>query len=111
MSDQEARLAVAELKLEHHDKLHEETQSAIRELTKAITTLVQAEIRREQDEETFRRIFNSIEKLKTDFEEYKDRQTEKELAAYKGVVLRAAGLATLVFSSVLAGHFGAHLLG
>lgn len=111
LSDQEARLAVAELKLEHHDKLHEETQSAIRELTNAITTLVQAEIRREQDEDTFRRIFTSIDKLRSDFEEYKDRQTEKELAAYRGVVVKVAGLGALVVASVAAGHFGAPLLG
>lgn len=111
MADQETRLAVAELKLEHHDRAHEETQAAIKVLSDGIAKLVQAEIRREQDEETFQRIFVALDKLRSEFEAYKNRQTEKELAAYRSVVVKAAGLAALVAASVAAGHFGAPLLG
>jgi len=111
MSDQETRLTVAEMKLEQHERLHNETSEAIRELTAAITKLVQAEIRREQDEETFKRIFGAIEKVKQDLDDYKEKQTEKELSAYRGIVWKILGLAALIAASVIAGHFGSHLLG
>jgi uncharacterized protein (DUF885 family) len=110
MSDQETRLAVAEMKLAHHDRLHEETQESIKILSEGIAKLVQAEIRREQDQKAFERLFGMIAELRRDFEEYKDRQTEKELAAYRGIVWKLAGLSALVAASVLAGQLGATLI-
>jgi len=117
MNDQEKRLAIAEMKLEEHGRLHEETSAAIRELTNAITKLVQAEIRREQDTATFNRIFDEIKKsheeivsVKNDFEDYKDKQVEKELAAYRGIVWKVAGLVTMIAVSAIAGAMGVHLI-
>ena len=118
MSEQDSRLAMAELKLEQHERLHIETQSSIRVLSDGINQLVKSEIRREQDKETFNRIGGEIasanvdlKKMRTDFEEYKDAQMAKELEAYKGIVLKVAGLVTLIIASVIAGHYGSHLLG
>ena len=118
MSEQDSRLAVAEMKIEQHERMHQDLQSSIRRLTDGLSELVQAEIRRELDRETFSRISgeiaatrNDLRELRIDFEEHKDAQMEKELAAYKGIVLKLLGLAALIVASVLAGHFGAHLLG
>lgn len=111
MSEQDTRLAVAEMKLAAHDRMHEETQVCIKVLSDGISKLVQAEVRREQDEATFRRLFSEIDELSKEFQAYKDAQAEKELAAYKGIVLKAFGLASLVIASLLVGHFGAHLIG
>lgn len=103
--DYNARLAIAEMKLEQHDKLHEEVQESIKVLSDGITKLVQAEIRREQDAETIGRIFEEIGQLRDDFQKYKDKQTEKELAAYRGIVWKLLGLAALVGASLVAGHW------
>lgn len=83
MSDTETRLTRAELQLEQHGRMHDETSDALKNIAEAVQKLAQAEVRREQDQETFSRIFKSIEKVRTDFEEYKDQQAEKELAAAK----------------------------
>lgn len=90
MSDQETRLRLAEQKIEMHDKLHEETQEAIKSMATGIQQLALAETRREQDRETFSRVFTEIKGVqteikgvRTDFEDYKDDVTEKELAAAK----------------------------
>jgi hypothetical protein len=118
MSDHDTRLALAEAKIAQHDKLHEETQAAIRELTAGVNQLVQAEIRREQDDSTFKRLFREISELRLDLENhgkalqaYKDEQLQKELSAYKGVVLKVLGIGALVIGSVLAGHFGGKWIG
>ncbi len=84
--DTDIRLTRAELQLEQHGKMHEETQLALKNIAEAVQKLAQAEVRREQDQETFGRIFKSIEKLRTDFEEYKDDQAAKELAAAKAEI-------------------------
>lgn len=83
MSDQEARLQLAEERIRQHDKLHDETQSAIKAMAEGIQRLAQAEVRREQDQETFGRIFSEIKTLRSDFESYKDKQAEKELSETK----------------------------
>ncbi len=118
MTDHDTRLALAEEKLRQHDKMHEDTQAVIRELTAGVNQLVQAEIRREQDDSTFRRLFGEIaalrealEKNSKDLQMYKDAQLTKELDAYRGIVLKAFGIAALVIGSVLAGHFGGKWLG
>lgn len=118
MSEQETRLKVAEMKLEQHDKLHEETQASIRILTDGINKLVQAEVRREQDHETFNRLFVKIDALEKKIQAYadalqayKDDQSDKELAKYQGIVWKALSLLALVACSILAGHFGGRLLG
>jgi len=135
MSDQDIRLALAEEKLEQHDKLHAETQRSIQVLSDGISKLVQAEIRREQDEGTFKRLFTEIKnlneeiknnkerqeekdlestaeinKIRSELQAYKDAQATKELNAYKGVVLKVIGLAALILASVIAGYLGAHLI-
>lgn len=106
------------MKLEEHGRLHQETQDSIRILTDGINHLVQAEIRREQDKETFTRmagdiavVRGDIKALRADFEDYKDKQTEKELAAYRSIVWKVIGLAAVVIASVIAGHFGGKWLG
>lgn len=111
MAENDTRLAVVEMQLKQHDRMHEETQSSMRILSDGISKLVQAEVRREQDDETFQRLFKEIDELRVVFQNYKDIQAEKELAAYKGIVLRIAGLSALIIASVLAGHFGTRLLG
>jgi hypothetical protein len=104
-------LKIAELKIEQHEKLHRETQESIKTLTDGINKLIQAEIRREQDDDTFKRIFSEIAELREAHQKFKDQQAEKELAAYKGIVLKFFGLSALIIASMLAGHFGIHLIG
>ena len=107
-----------ETRLDFHDQRHEDIQSAIQILTKGIDELVRAEARRQGDKETFDRIFSSVkkiedsvDKLREEFEEYKNELAEKELAAYKAVVWKVAGLAAIVIASVIAGHLGGKWLG
>lgn len=83
MADQEAELAIMKTRLDQHDKIHEETQGAIKSMAEGIQKLAQAEVRREQDQETFGRIFEEIKSLRTDFEAYKETQSAKELADAK----------------------------
>lgn len=111
MIDQDKRIALAEMKIEQHEKLHAETQDSIRLLSNGVNELVQSAIRREHDDDTFKRIFAELEKQKSELQAYKDKQVEAELNAYKALVWKVAGLAALVISSVVAGHFGAKLLG
>jgi hypothetical protein len=109
--DQDQRITLAELKIEQHEKLHAETQESIRTLSFGVNELVQSAIRREHDDETFKRIFTELEKHRVELQDYKDQQLENELNAYKSLVWKVAGLAALVMASVVAGHFGAKLLG
>ena len=118
MSEQDVRLKAAEMKIEQHEQLHQEAQDSIRVLRDGITQLVQAEIRREQDKETFKRMADEIsetrlelKKLREEYEANKLAEIIKEAAAYKGIVLRLVGLAALVIASLIAGHYGSHLLG
>lgn len=111
MIDQDKRITLAELKIEQHEKLHAETQESIRTLSLGVNELVQSAIRREHDDETFKRIFAELEKHRVELQDYKDKQLETELNAYKSLVWKVAGLAALVMASVVAGHFGAKLLG
>lgn len=110
MGDQESELALVKMRLDQHDKLHQDVQDSIKDLADAVKRLVEAEIRREQDGETFKRIFDEIEKLQIDFRAYKEAQTEKELKRYQGLIYRVLGYGGLVLASLVAGHFGAHLL-
>ena len=110
-------MTLAELRIEQHEKLHEETQANLRLLSDGINALVQAEVRREGDEKTFDRIFTAIKEMQTnvaelrkDFEGYKDSVAGKELAEYKGVVWKIAGLIGLAAASLIVGHFGGKLL-
>jgi len=110
MSDPNSRLTIAELRIAQHDKLHEETQSNMKILSDGINALVQAEVRREGDVNMFNRIFKAIKetqddvtKLREDFESYKDTLAEKELATYKGGVLKVLGLIGLAISSYVVG--------
>lgn len=109
--DCDERLLKAELKIEQHDKMHEDTQSIIRALTDGINKLVQAEVRREQDEETFSRLFNEIKELREDLQSFKEMQATKELNLYKGMVWKSMGMISLVGASLLVGHYGTHLIG
>ncbi len=84
--DTETRLTKAELQIEQHHRMHEETQVALKGIAEAVQKLAQAEVRREQDQETFGRIFKSVEKLREDFEEYKEQMSEKELAAARAEI-------------------------
>ena len=110
MSDPNSRLTIAELRIAQHDKMHEETQSNMKILSDGINALVQAEVRREGDGKLFERIFDEIKKaqenvteLRADFESYKDSLAEKELATYKGGVLKVLGLIGLAISSYVVG--------
>ena len=114
----ESRMTKVETRLDFHDQRHEDIQSAIQILTKGIDELVRAEARRQGDKETFDRIFSSVkksedsvDKLREEFEEYKNELAEKELAAYKAVVWKVVGLAAIVIASVIAGHLGGKWLG
>lgn len=84
------RLTRAELRLEQHDREHEETRSAIKSMADGIQKLAEAAVRHEQDQHTFGRIFeeskalrDDVQGLRDDLEEYKKEQTQKELAAAK----------------------------
>ena len=108
---EENRLSKAEYRLDTHEK-------HLQHLIEGVDALVKAEVRRENDKETFGRIFDVIKiaqddiaTLKRGFEEYKKDQAEKELVAYKTVVWKVVGMGMLVAASVFVGHFGAHLLG
>lgn len=111
MADQELRLKLAELKLDQHEKLHAGTQEAIRVLTDGINELVQSAIRREHDDETFKRIFVELEKQKTELQAYKDEKLQAELSEYKNAVRKIIGTVALVVTSALATHFITNLLG
>ena len=87
-------------------------------LSDGISQLVQAEIRRENDGATFERMSAAIKKiedsfseLKEDFEDYKQKISDKELADYKSIVWKVIGLAAVVMASVIAGHLGGKWLG
>ena len=112
MNDDHAdRLTIAEMKIQQHEKLHEETARTIKSISEGVEALVRAEVRREGDAATFERIFQELKDLRKDFEDFKDAQVEKELNAYRGIVWKLLLLAGTVFASVIAGHFGARLLG
>ena len=98
----DTRLTIAELKLAAHEKLHSETQEAIRILTGGIDQLVKAEIRREQDGEIFKRIFAALESTQAELDEFKESMAKKELEAYKGIVLKFGGIILLVLITAIA---------
>ncbi len=81
--DQAERLTRAEVILQQHAEMHRETASAIQRMAEGIQKLAESEVRREQDQDTFGRIFKTLEKIRSDFEEYKDLQAAKELANAK----------------------------
>ncbi len=108
MNDAQAeRLTVAEMKIQQHEKLHEETARTIKAISEGVEALVRAEVRREGDAATFERIFKEIEKLKVAIAD----QSKKELATYQGIVWKGISLAGLVLASVVAARLGVHLLG
>ena len=118
MTDHDARLAVAEEKIRHHDKLHEETHRAIRQMAEGIAKLAEAEVRREQDGNTFARLFKSVDKmqceisdLRDSFKSYESKQVAKELAAYKGIILKFLGYGLTILASVALGHYGIRFFG
>ena len=104
--DHETRLSLAEERISRHEKMHEETQESVKEIANGVARLVEAEGRRSQYEETFKRLFDGQEKFDVRLTDFIDHQTEKELAAYKGIIWKVAGLAGLVIASLIAGHFG-----
>ena len=118
MVDQEIRLAIAEKQLELHAKYHEETREHNRILSEGMHKLVAAEIRRENDEKTFSRLFKAITKIEEDGAKtaqalllFKEAIKEKELLAYKSIVLRIVGLSVIIAASLFVGHYGGHLIG
>lgn len=118
MTDHDARLAVAEEKIRHHDKLHEETQRAIRQMAEGIAKLAEAEVRREQDGNTFARLFKAVDKmqgeisdLRESFQSYEAKQLEKEVAAYKGMFFKFLGYGATIVASVALGHYGIRFIG
>ena len=104
--DHETRLSLAEERISRHEKMHEETQESVKEIANGVARLVEAEGRRSQYEETFKRLFDGQEKFDVRLTDFIDHQTAKELAAYKGIIWKIAGLAGLVIASLIAGHFG-----
>ena len=118
MTDHDARLAVAEEKIRHHDKLHEETQQAIRQMAEGISELAKANVRREQDVNTFTRLFDAVgkvqgevSKLKESFETYEAKQVKNELDAYKGIIFKFVGYGVTIVASVALGHYGIRFIG
>lgn len=110
MADQESELALVKMRLDQHDRQHEEVQESIKGLADGVKKLVEAEIRRENDGETFKRIFEEIEKIKTEIQTYRQQQIEKELKRYQGLIYRILGYGGLILASLIAGHFGASLI-
>ena len=104
--DHETRLSLAEERISRHEKMHEETQESVKEIANGVARLVEGEGRRSQYEETFKRLFDGQEKFDVRLTDFIDHQTEKELAAYKGIIWKIAGLVGLVIASLIAGHFG-----
>jgi hypothetical protein len=110
--EQETRLAVAELKIEQHGDILRKTQDSIQIMSEGINKLVQAEIRRENDEATFKRLFGEIQvvrgevhKNKTEFQTYKEGQVTRELKRYQTVFWKALGLVGLTGASIIAGKW------
>ena len=108
--EKDTEIELVKMRLDQHDRLHKEFQDSIKGLADGVKRLVEAEIRREQDGEAFKRIFDEIEKLQKEFADYKESQTQKELDRYQGFIYRAVGYAALILASLIAGRFGAHLL-
>jgi uncharacterized membrane protein YccC len=100
-NDHDTRLALAEQKLQQHDRMHNETQEAIKTLTEGISQLVKAEIRREQDDEIFNRIFGEIAELKKKQQEHKDMLAAKELESTRQLVNEANAAKSRWFSELL----------
>lgn len=118
MTDHDARLAVAEERIRQHDRMHEETQQAIRQMADGIAKLAEAAVRREQDGNTFARLFKAVDKMQSEvgelrdsFRAYEAAQVEKELAAYKGMFFRFLGYGATIVASVALGHYGIRFLG
>ena len=111
MAEIETRLTLAEERIARQQVLHAETASSIREISAGVAKLVEAEARRGHYEETFSRLFSMFEKLDQKVQSHMDAQAEKELAAYRGIVWKIAGLAALLLTSTIAGRFGATLIG
>ena len=111
MAELETRLTLAEDRIVRHQVLHAETQSNIREISGGVAKLVEAEARRGHYEETFSRIFGTLEKLDQKVQRNLDAQAEKELAAYRGIVWKVLGLAALLGASMIAGRLGSTLIG
>ena len=111
MAELETRLTLAEERIARQQVLHSETEANMREISAGVAKLVEAEARRSHYEETFSRIFNMFEKLDQKVQRHIEAQTEKELAAYRGVVWKAAGLVAMLGASMVAGKFGATLIG
>ena len=108
--EKDTEIELVKMRLDQHDRLHKEFQDSIKGLADGVKRLVEAEIRREQDGEAFKRIFDEIGKLQNEFNNYKEAQTQKELDRYQGFIYRAVGYAALILASLIAGRFGAHLL-
>ena len=104
--DHETRLTLAEERIARHERLHEDTQESVKEIANGVARLVEAEAKRSQYEETFRRLFDNQDKLDARLTAFIERQTDKELQAYRGVVWKVLGLVGLVAASLIAGHFG-----
>jgi DNA repair exonuclease SbcCD ATPase subunit len=118
MDDHDSRLAVAEEKLRQHDRLHEEIQQAIRQMAEGISKLAESEVRREQDSNTFARLFKAVDKMQTEisqlrdsFKTYEATQVKKELAAYKSAFLKFVGYGMTIVASMALGHYGIRFIG
>ena len=109
--DQADRLTRAEVILQQHAEMHRETAAAIQRMADGIQKLAESEVRREQDQQTFGRIFDEIKNLRGDFEAYKETMKDKEIKVYQGIVWKSISLSGLILASVVAARLGAHLLG
>lgn len=121
MTGEADRLTRMEVQIEQHQRMHEETHNALNRLADGMTVMAEGigkiasfqaahESQREDDKETFARAFGEIGEVRKEVKEYKERQLEKELAAYRGIVWKVLALVALVIASVIAGHFSAHLI-
>ncbi len=93
MASTEERLAVLEKSQGDHIRNFEDIRDALEKLVETTRKLTEAEIRREKDQDTFRRIFGELKQLREDFtvlqtavnkekeslETYKEEQLKEKL--------------------------------
>lgn len=79
MDETEKRLAKVESLIDTHDRTLIQLQESLKEMADGIRKLAEAEIRREQDQSTFRRLFSEQSALRKDMQ-----SLEESLNSFKG---------------------------
>jgi Na+/H+ antiporter NhaB len=107
----ESRIAIVELKVGTLEK-------SLENMADGIQHLVIAEAKRDEDRNTFTRLFQEnketrelIEKVDMKLDTYIEKEQAEKLENYRGVVRKIVGILALMLASALVGHFfNTHLI-